>query len=121
MDQKYATPQLPDALKVAQAAISRPEVKEMVRQLANYGLGVFMPHSHDSEGRFDVLPPDRVQVEDGLQVRFEPRSLASAQNSIPVGWIWLETGVGAGAVCVAQCTVVNTSSGEYHRTDHYKS
>lgn len=99
----------------------RPDVQEMIQRLGEYNLGVFMPHSHDCEGRFDVLPPDCVQVEDGLRVTFKPRSLASEQRCIPVGWMWLKSGVSAGAVCVAQCTLVNTPSGEFHRTDHYKS
>ena len=48
---------LPQALRTAQEAIHLPEVQEMLRRLAEYRLGIFMPHMHDEHtGEFRDFP-----------------------------------------------------------------
>lgn len=71
----------------AERAIATPEVEEMMRRLAEYGLGVFMPHMHNEEG-FAGLPLDTVQLEGDLKVRFVPRSDPLIRDAAPVGWVW---------------------------------
>ena len=82
----------PDALKKSQEAIDFPEVREMVKALSAYGLGVFMPHMHDDEtGGFKVLPAGVTSVEEDLQVSFHPSDDLSDEGSrryVPVGWVW---------------------------------
>ncbi len=64
---------LPQVLKTAQEAIHLPEVQEMLRRLAEYELGIFMPHRHDEQtGEFQPLPAEVTQVESGLEVSFQP-------------------------------------------------
>ncbi len=82
---------LPDALMTAQEAINLPEVQEMLRRLAEYKLGIFMPHTHDERsGEFQPLPDDIMQVESGLAVSFRPTDEIAkhANRFIPVGWCW---------------------------------
>jgi len=64
---------LPQALRTAQEAIHLPEVQQMLRRLADYKLGIFMPHMHDGKtGEFKSLPDEVTQVESGLEVSFQP-------------------------------------------------
>lgn len=72
----------------AQRAIEEPEVQEMLRRLAPYGLGVFMPHLHPDEGGFAPLPEDLVQLEGDLQVSFVRRNDPRLKEAVPVGWVW---------------------------------
>ena len=81
---------LPQALRRAQEAIHLPEVQEMLRRLAEYRLGIFMPHMHDEQtGEFQPLPDEVMQVESGLEVSFQPtEEIASRKDHfLPVGWI----------------------------------
>ena len=72
----------------AAEAIKRPEVQEMIRRLADYGLGVCVPHMHtEGTGEFAGLPHELVQSESQLQVSFVERSLLT-ENDIPVAWRW---------------------------------
>src|SRR5262245_49997263 len=78
-------------LQVAQRAIALPEVQEILRRLADFNLGVYMPHLHeDGTGRFLPQPYDMVQVEDGLQVTFKTEEeMARLSGSVvQVGWMW---------------------------------
>jgi hypothetical protein len=82
---------LPRALRTAQEAIHLPEVQEMLRRLAEYKLGIFMPHMHDEQtGEFQLLPDEVMQVESGLEVSFQPTEEIACQTDrfLPVGWIW---------------------------------
>ena len=82
---------LPKALRTAQAAIHLPEIQEMLRRLAEYKLGIFMPHMHDEHtGEFQVLPDEVMQVESGLEVSFQPAEEIANQTDrfLPVGWVW---------------------------------
>jgi hypothetical protein len=95
---------LPDELRLALQAVEKPEVQEMIKVLAKYNLGVFMPHSHvKGDGKtgngFAVLPTDMMSVEDDLKTSFIPRSeMISAGHGVPTGWRWID---GEAAVCVA--------------------
>ena len=82
---------LPQALMTAQAAIHLPEVQEMLRRLAEYKLGIFMPHMHDEHsGEFQLLPDNVIQVESGLEVSFQPLDKLANRTDrfLPVGWGW---------------------------------
>ena len=82
---------LPQALRTAQEAIHLPEVREMLRRLSEYKLGIFMPHMHDEKtGEFQPLPDEVMQVESGLEVSFQPTEeiAGRADRFLPVGWLW---------------------------------
>ncbi|MDZ4696692.1 MAG: hypothetical protein SH820_17690 [Xanthomonadales bacterium] len=82
---------LPPALRTAQEAIHLPEVREMLRRLSEYRLGIFMPHMHDEQtGEFQPLPDEVMQVESGLEVSFQPTQEIANQTDhfLPVGWFW---------------------------------
>ena len=63
----------PEIAKAMQA-IELPEVRDMLRRLAEYNLGICIPHMHRPDLDFDVLPPDTVQVEDGGKGARKPLS-----------------------------------------------
>ena len=100
---------LPDGLRAAQAAVNLPEVQEMLRRLADFKLGIFMPHMHDEQtGGFQPLPDHVMQVESGLEVSFQPSEAIAQQADrfLPVGWLWR---AGAPAT-VAACEMVSEDS-----------
>ena len=93
---------LPQALRTAQEAIHLPEVQEMLRRLAEYKLGIFMPHMHDEHtGEFQALPAEVLQVESGLEVSFQRMGELANQTDrfLPVGWVWRAGESTAAAVC----------------------
>lgn len=93
---------LPPALRTAQEAIHLPEVQEMLRRLAEYKLGIFMPHMHDEQtGEFQSLPDEVMQVESGLEVSFQPTEEIANQTDrfLPVGWFWRAGASTPFAVC----------------------
>lgn len=100
---------LPEELQVAQRAIELPEVKEMLKKLSGYNLGIYMPHMHDEQtGAFQPLPPGVTQVEDGLVVTFRQMKEYDDQpdrSYIPVGWFWDEAAaaVGPRGMCRTRC------------------
>jgi hypothetical protein len=115
---------LPDELQRAQEALEKDEVREMLRRLAEYNLGIFMPHIHDEEsGAFSPLPDGYVQVEEDLKVRFVERAEAENLNSVPVAWVWDES---AGdrrekAKCVQNCVYSWDRQGDRHHTTIHSS
>ena len=93
---------LPQALRTAQEAIQLPEVQQMLRRLAEYKLGIFMPHMHDDQtGEFKSLPDELTQVESGLEVSFLPTDEIENQTDrfFPVGWLWCAGALTSSAVC----------------------
>jgi len=101
---------LPEELQVAQSAIDLPEVKEMLKKLSRYNLGIYMPHMHDEEtGAFQPLPPGITQVEEGLVVSFRPNKECQDQGDnsyITVGWFLhpeMEGEAAAAATCRRVC------------------
>lgn len=94
---------LPPRFRAAQAAIDLPEVQDMLRRLAEYDLGICMPHLHDEfTGAFAPLPTGFIQVESGLKVSFElARDVAKwVEPCIPVGWAWCDGKSAPVAACV---------------------
>ena len=73
----------------AKTAVESVEVQDMIRRLAAYDLGVFMPHLHNEEG-FAPLPSDIVQLEGDLRVSFVNQNDSILSEAAPVGWIWNE-------------------------------
>ena len=107
---------LPPTLRTAQAAVLLPEVQAMLCRLSEYGLGIFMPHTHSEHtGQFEPLPEDLIQVESGLQVSFEPLANIADHTDrfLPVGWLWR---AGASAPVVA-CEMVREEGP--HGTERY--
>lgn len=97
---------LPLPLRKAQQAIELPEVQEIIKKLAKYNLGVYMPHRHNEEnGGFEVLPCDQVQIENDLKVTFSSREESNNMNSLPVGWTWQKNGIMGSAACSMKCAL----------------
>ena len=89
-------------LKTAQEAIHLPEVQQMLRRLADYKLGVFMPHMHhEKTGEFQSLPDEVTQLESGLEVSFQPTNEIVNQTDLflLVGWFWRAGASTPSAVC----------------------
>lgn len=89
---------LPESMQRAQAAIETDEVREMVKRLADFNLGVCMPHMHPAPGEFVDLPPEMVAVER----KTEFVSHAEAEGTLPVAWRWND-----GVVTVARNCHIN--------------
>lgn len=77
-------------LQHAQSAIEDPEVQVILRKLAKYGLGIFLPHAHNAAGDMVPLPQDVVQVERNLVVSFHSIADSESFGAVTVGWIWDE-------------------------------
>ena len=90
---------LPEDLRLAQQAITLPEVQDMMRKLATYNLGICMPHIHTPSESFAVLPVGTVQVERGLEVSFAAKSETPEADTIPVAWRWEDGGPSRVADC----------------------
>jgi hypothetical protein len=74
----------------AQDDIMRPDVQAAMQTLARYGLGVNVPHKHNSSGDFEPLNDRTVSFEQGLKVSFHDESEIGADDSIAVAWRWDE-------------------------------
>jgi hypothetical protein len=99
---------LPKELRTAQEAIQLPEVQEMMRKLSVYNLGVFMPHMHDTSGRFQPSSEKFVQVEKGMRVSFAPIEEIEKENEeryLPTGWVWIANVPTPVARCAQVCEV----------------
>lgn len=112
---------LPEELQMAQRAIELPEVKEMLKKLSQYNLGIYMPHMHDAEtGAFMPLPPEITQVEDDLEVSFRPINECVDQGDssyISVGW-FLHPELSDDAAAALMCRVRCHTSNGIHSKDH---
>jgi hypothetical protein len=105
-------PEIQEALM----AIEKPEVRELMRELSKYNLGVCVPHMHRPDLDFDVLPIDTVQVEEDCRVRWISRaSMEPSNDYIPIAWRWTERGAIADVECIQTCSP-NPTKG--HRSGH---
>jgi hypothetical protein len=120
MSRPDALANMPEKLRYAQQAVELPEVQEMLRRLAKYNLGIFMPHMHDEvTGRFRPLPENVTQVEDDLRVSFRTSSEIVEEGNltyVPVGWYW-RGAPQAQLSCVARCVMLGTE----HSSGHAKA
>ncbi len=94
---------LPEELRIAQEAIETDEVQEMVRRLAKYNLGVYMPHLHETGEGFYPLPSEMIAVEENMITRFISRKeAANDPHRLPVAWRWIddEAKVSVAAKCL---------------------
>ena len=110
-------------LVTAQGAIELPEVQEMARRLAAYGLGVFMPHMHDSAGEMLPLPEGVVQVEgEDLRASFVPADQVTdtpEKQFMAVGWRWsTETNTMSGTT---HCPIRRNAQGVMEHTGERKT
>lgn len=87
----------PTQITAQHAIATDPELHEIARKLAKWGLGIALPHRHTPEKEFDDLPADIVQVERGGIVSFVPREAASGM--VPVAWRWTERGLDVAGAC----------------------
>jgi hypothetical protein len=71
-----------------QPVTADPEVQELMRRLAPYGLGVCLPHMHVTEQELTPLPPGTVQFEADLRVSFVDEHDPEVQAALPVAWVW---------------------------------
>ena len=100
----------------ARASIDLPEVREMMKRLSAYNLGVCIPHMHRPDMDFAALPADTVQVEENGYVTWVRRSEMSARRaSVPVAWRWAGSAVVADIECIQTCSP-NPTKG--HRRGH---
>lgn len=93
---------MPPALKRAHAAILLPEVQAMLQRLAEFDLGIFMPHQHDEQtGDFQPLPHNVMQVEAGCKVSFKSAQVILNQEDryLPVAWRWQAGAAAPASVC----------------------
>lgn len=93
---------MPPALKRAQAAILLPEVQAMLQRLAEFDLGIFMPHRHDERtGDFQPLPHNVLQLEAGCKVSFKSAQVIVNQEDryLPVAWRWQAGAAAPASVC----------------------
>ena len=63
----------------------------MLQRLADFDLGIFMPHRHDERtGDCQPLPDDQMQVEAGCKVSFQNTQeiMNQADRFLPVAWRW---------------------------------
>lgn len=70
--------------------ITRPEVQAAMQMLAKYGLGINVPHMHDSSGGFEPLKDRTISFEQGLKVSFHDESEVRSDESVAVAWCWDE-------------------------------
>lgn len=73
----------PAVQKAVGHMLHNPEVQKLAEQLAEFGLGVAVPHIHEGDNVLP-LPPDKVQLEQDLKVSFVPLSEAEAVGAFPV-------------------------------------
>lgn len=79
-------------------SIGTPEVKDAMKTLSKYGLGVWLPHVHAEDGSFLPLTEDIVQVESEgdepmtRKVKFVQRETLDPEklNQRAVAWMWNE-------------------------------
>ena len=93
---------MPPALRRAHAAILLPEVQAILQRLADFDLGIFMPHRHDERtGDFQPLPDNVMQVESGCKVTFKSAQEVGDQANrfLPVAWRWRSGASVAASVC----------------------
>jgi len=96
---------LPGSMQKAQRAVANPEVQDIIKKLAEYNLGVCMPHMHITEGKFVKLPTGTISLE--KESEFIPESEADSSNTLPVAWRWKD-----GSVIVAgSCHVIRKRCG----------
>ena len=113
--------QLTSIQERAQQAVLKPEVIEMARRLAEYGLGITMPHMHTAEEDFADLPDDLIQVERAGIVTFESKATALADpDKVVVGWRWSPDGLTAMGSCspIHTCLYSGMPSGHKHVSGH---
>lgn len=77
-------------VEAVQSDIFRPEVQAAMQMLAKYGLGINVPHMHDSNGGFEPLTDRTISFEQGLRVSFQNENQAEPDESIAVAWRWDE-------------------------------
>lgn len=89
--ESQAFSRLPKELQIAQQAVETEEVKEIIKQLAKYNLGVYMPHLHKAGDGFYVLPESMMAVEENMVTSFVTQEEAAADtHRLPVAWRWIE-------------------------------
>lgn len=120
---QLSTQCLPPALISAQAALNLPEVQNMLKNLSEFQLGIFMPHTHEEKtGAFKLSGDDVVQVESGSKASFKTASkIASQQDSfLPVEWLWRSGQSAPEAVC-EMVLKESAIDGERHADHNMKS
>lgn len=100
--------------------IETSEAQEILKVLAQHGMGIQMLHVHPSsdlpeEIKFDQqgfapIPEGYVVVEKNCQISFLPRS-KMPDNTIPTSWSW----DGVSATCISYCYPIQSGG---HNTKH---
>lgn len=66
----------PDVRRAADS-IHLPEVQELVKRLAEYGLAVALPHMHGDDGMLAPCPPIRLRMRTACESHFSERMIQS--------------------------------------------
>ena len=78
--------ELPQSMRIAQQAIQTQEIKDIIKRLAEFNLGICMPHMHLQEGEFSELPSDMLSLE--VKSDFIFIKDTDKENTLPVAWRW---------------------------------
>lgn len=89
--------ELPESMQIAQKAIRTKEVQDIIKKLADYNLGVTMPHMHHVEGEFSELPTGMISLEQKSDFILEKD--ADPVNTLPVSWRWKDGKVVTAGSC----------------------
>lgn len=77
---------------------SRNHVAELTKALAQYGLGIAIPHMHDEKSNMVSIPSGVVAYEDGLRISFLGKDCVPT-SAVAVGWHWIDGELRAWAGC----------------------
>lgn len=111
----------PTQVKAQHAILNEPEIQDIAKRLAQWGLGIAMPHMHTTVQDFADLPEDVVQVETAGVVSFRPRAEAQEAGLVPVGWRWQEQGLAMTAGCSPFMYCNPNVAGHAHVSGHTNS
>lgn|GEM_PF-6799027 len=115
---QYSPAPLPEFMKTAQSAVqNNPAVQEMIRQLAEFGLAVCIPHMHTTTSDFEPLPAGMIQVERNQVVTFEPVVTSSSLARTAVSWRWQGDANGIGVVAECGCCSYDPATGHSYPGD----
>lgn len=78
-----------EIVKAAQEAIDTKELQEIAKTLAQYNLGICVPHTHHAQtGEILPLPAGMIVNESDLMITFVTAAENEIAQTAPVGWRW---------------------------------
>jgi hypothetical protein len=68
--------------------LSNLKIIQAMQTLAEFGLGVSVPHAHDEKGNFTALESGVISCEENSRVSFHTKENIPYDNPVAVGWRW---------------------------------